>query len=79
MKEKSRSEQSNKGYVPYKIIIAQIPEFNPFFLNAPIFPINMYLNLGLEFWWNINDSKSRIKAFDTLIKLYKDVDREFIW
>ena len=75
---KSRSEQSNKGQVPYKIIAAQIPDFNPFFLNAPIFPVNMYLDLGLEFWWDINDSKSRIEAFDKLIKLYENVNREFV-
>ena len=79
---KSREEQSNKGQVPYTSIKAQIPEFNPFYLKsykAEFFAINQHLAVGLEFWWEITDVESRIKAFDTLIELYEDIDREFVW
>jgi hypothetical protein len=79
---KSREEQSNKGQVPYTSIKAQIPEFNPFYLKsykAEFFAINQHLSVGLEFWWEIDDVESRIKAFDTLIELYEDIDREFVW
>ena len=79
---KSREEQSNKGQVPYTSIKAQIPEFNPFYLKsykAEFFAINQHLAVGLEFWWEIDDVESRIKAFDTLIELYEDIDREFVW
>ena len=79
---KSREEQSNKGQVPYNSIKAQIHEFNPFYLKsykAEFFAINQHLAVGLEFWWEIDDVESRIKAFDTLIELYEDIDREFVW
>ena len=79
---KSREEQSNKGQVPYASIKAQIPEFNPFYLKsykAEFFAINQHLSVGLEFWWKITDVESRIRAFDTLIELYEDIDREFVW
>lgn len=41
-----------------------IPEFNREFLNAkrPTDP----------WWWNINDYQSRIKAFNKLLKYYKN-------
>ena len=80
---KSREEQRDRGHIPYASIRTQIPEFNPFYLNAPEVQCkilgNPYLEIGLEFWWDINDSESRIKAFDTLIKIYEDTDREFVW
>ena len=79
---KSREEQSNKGQVPYASIKAQIPEFNPFYLKsykAEFFAINQHLAVGLEFWREITDVESRIRAFDTLIELYEDIDREFVW
>lgn len=79
---KSREEQSDKGHIPYASIKAQIPEFNPFYLKSyrvQYFAINQQLSVGLEFWWDINDSRSRIKAFDELIELYEDFDREFVW
>lgn len=78
---KTQKEQSDKGQIPYSDIVKQIPEFNPNFFNIPL----KYLwkqNLsyaGLDFWWDINDSESRIKAFDKLIGLYEDIDREFVW
>lgn len=40
-----------------------IPEFNPIFLQASR-PTKL-------FWWDPKDKESRIKAFDTLIKLYE--------
>lgn len=80
---KTRKEQSDKGHIPYASIRAQIPEFNPFYLEAPEVQCkilgNPFLEIGLEFWWDINDSESRIKAFDELIKLYENVDRDFVW
>lgn len=80
--DKHPLEQSRRGQVPYASIKAQIPEFNPFYLKsykAEFFAINQQLSVGLEFWWEIDDIDSRIRAFDTLIKLYEDIDREFVW
>ena len=77
---KSRQEQSDKGMVPYTSIVAQIPEFNPDFFNAK--PRRKWvkgINIGLEFWWDINESESRINAFDKLIKVYENSDKEFMW
>ena len=79
---KSREEQSNKGQVPYASIKAQIPEFNPFYLKsykAKFFAINQQLSVGLEFWWDVECVEPRIKAFDTLIELYENIDKEFVW
>ena len=80
---KSREEQRDKGQVPYASIRAQIPEFNPFYLDAPEVQCKIlghpFLEVGLEFWWEVTDVESRIKAFDTLIELYEDIDREFVW
>ena len=78
---KSREEQRDKGHIPYSSIVAQIPEFCPEFFNAPILFImnpNYRLLIGLEFWWPITDIESRIKAFDKLIELYENIDREFV-
>ena len=40
-----------------------IPEFNKVYLNVP--------KRDSDFWWNVKDVESRVKAFDTLIKLYE--------
>lgn len=48
--------------VSYTDIIHYIPEFNAEFLNGD--PSQVY-------WWPINNTKSRIKAFDKLIKVYE--------
>ena len=80
--DKHPLEQSRRGQVPYASIKAQIPEFNPFYLKSykvQYFAINHQLSVGLEFWWEVDDIESRIKAFDTLIELYEDIDREFVW
>ena len=80
--DKHPLEQSRRGQVPYASIKAQIPEFNPFYLKsykAKFFAINRHLQEGLEFWWEVTDVESRIKAFDTLIEIYEDIDREFVW
>ena len=80
--DKTREEQRDKGHVPYPSVKAQIPEFNPFYLNAhkaEYLATNRQLHEGLEFWWDINYVEPRIKAFNTLIELYKDCDKEFIW
>jgi len=79
---KSREEQRDRGHVPYAVIVAQIPEFNPRYLKSyknVYFAVRSELNVGLEFWWAIEDTRSRIKAFDTLIEIYEDIDREFVW
>lgn len=79
---KSREEQRDIGHIPYACIKAQIPEFNPFYLKSykvQYFAINQQLSVGLEFWWDIEDSDSRIKAFNELIELYEDIDRDFVW
>lgn len=79
---KSQTEQIKKGQPPYNVIVAQIPEFNPVYLGSTkldFFEKHAALQVGLEFWWNIIDSDSRVKAFDKLIKLYEGSDKEFIW
>lgn len=80
---KTQKEQSDKGHIPYASIRDQIPEFNPFYLEAPEVQCkilsNPFLVVGLEFWWEVTDVEPRIKAFDKLIKLYEDIDREFVW
>lgn len=79
-KNKSRIEQGQKGHVPYNVIVAQIPEFNPKFFDAPISSMrNLNILIGLEFWWHVSEVRERVKAFDKLIELYKDSDKEFIW
>ena len=79
---KSREEQRDKGQVPYASIKAQIPEFNPWYLKAhkaEYLAINRHLQEGLEFWWDVELVEPRINAFDTLIEIYEDIDREFVW
>ena len=79
---KSKEEQRDRGQVPYAVIVAQIPEFNPRQLKAhkaEYLAICKHLQAGLEFWWDIDCIEPRIKAFDTLIELYEDIDREFVW
>ena len=80
---KSMEERRDRGQIPYASIKAQIPEFNPFYLNASEVQCkilsNPFLVAGLEFWWEVTDVESRIKAFDTLIELYENIDREFVW
>ena len=79
---KTRHEQIHKGYVPHSVIVSQIPEFNPYFLEAPIAyvtELDAHFKIGLAFWWNIDSIESRINAFDKLIKLYENSDKEFVW
>jgi hypothetical protein len=79
---KSIEEQRDRGHVPYSSIKSQIPEFNPWYLKAhkaEYLAINRHLQEGLEFWWDVELVEPRIKAFDTLIKVYENSDREFVW
>ena len=79
---KTREEQRERGHIPYNSIKAQIPEFNPFYLKAhkyQHFAINQNIEVGLEFWWDVELTEPRIKAFKELIEIYKDSDKEFIW
>lgn len=81
-KDKHPIEQSRKGHVPYKVIVAQIPEFNPDFLGGDYHELTTRpkeVNIGLCFWWNVNRTDVRIAAFDKLIGIYENVDREFVW
>lgn len=50
-------------HIAYTDLIYYIPEFNVKFLNGD--PQQVY-------WWPIEDSKSRIEAFDKLIKAYEN-------
>jgi hypothetical protein len=56
--------------VPKELINKNIPEFNPKFLEAT--------TPDKPFWWPVSEHEPRIKAFDKLIELYKDSDKEFI-
>lgn len=77
---KSREEQSNKGHVPYNSIKIQIPEFNPRYLKAHnVKYLDTNLNEGLEFWWDVELTLPRIRAFKILIDVYQDNKEEFIW
>ena len=49
-------------WVSYSDIPYYIPEFNVKFLNGD--PLQVY-------WWSAEDTESRIKAFDKLIKAYE--------
>lgn len=60
----------------YYILSKNIPEFNPKFLNGRISTWFKYYP-GLYHWWDINDCESRIKAFDTLINIYKKTNKKF--
>lgn len=62
----NEEQQRSKGYIPYANIVSQIPEFNPYFLEAPIISLmesGVSFEIGLEFWWDINSIGSRINAF----------------
>ena len=60
----------NIDCVPNKLINKNIPEFNTKFLEAT--------TPDKPFWWPVSEHEPRIKAFDKLIELYKDSDKEFI-
>ena len=58
-------------YVDYSMLLYNFPEFNPKYLKSTA---SVY-----EFWWDIEDIESRLKAFDTLIELYKNSTEEFTY
>jgi hypothetical protein len=66
-------EKNRKGHPSYKDLVTNIPEFNPEFLKAT----NTVLHAGLDFWWDNNDTKSRLNAFKVLKGIYKESVREF--
>ena len=80
-------KEHSEGHAPYNVIVAQIPEFNPDFLGGDFLGGNYHelttkpkeINVGLCFWWNVNCTDVRIAAFDKLIGIYENIDREFIW
>lgn len=57
----------NDRYYNKHITYRLIPEFNSKFLNG---------NGNEPYWWLLKDSKSRIAAFDKLIKLYETKIKE---
>ena len=57
-------------YVSYCTLFRNFPEFNPTYFKPTA---SIY-----GFWWNIEDTESRLKAFDTLIELYKNSTEEFV-
>ena len=57
--------------VDYSMLLYNFPEFNPKYLKSTA---SIY-----EFWWNVKDIESRLKAFDTLIELYKNSTEEFTY
>lgn len=80
IKGKSRIEQSSKGHPSYIVIRSNIPEFIPSFLGADIFSKELPpFCIGLEFWWPVEKTQPRIEAFDKLIKLYENSNKEFVW
>lgn len=56
-------------YVSYRTLFRNFPEFNPTYFKST--------NSICGFWWDIEDTESRLKAFDTLIELYKNNTKEF--
>ena len=58
-------------HVDYSMLLYNFPEFNPTYFKSTA---SIY-----EFWWDTEDIESRLKAFDTLIKLYKNNTEEFIY
>lgn len=55
------------GIYGTKKIHGNFPEFNPIFCEAS----NSIKSYDV-FWWDVRDEESRIKAFDKLIKYYKE-------
>lgn len=75
-------KEHSKGHVPYNVIAAQIPEFNPDFLGGDYHELTTRpkgVNIGLCFWWNVNRTDVRIEAFDKLINIYENSNKEFVW
>lgn len=77
----NRKQQSEKGHPTYCVIQENIPEFIPSFLGSDKFFRSDLHNffIGLEFWWPVEETQPRIEAFDKLIDIYKDSDKEFKW
>lgn len=53
----------------YDILLYNFPEFNPKYFKSTA--------NSFDYWWNVEDVESRLKAFDTLIELYKNNTEEF--
>lgn len=66
-------DKNRKGHPSYKDLVTNIPEFNPEFLKAT----KDVQHAGLDFWWDHNDTKSRLDAFSVLKDIYKESVREF--
>lgn len=58
-------------YTSLRCIRQNIPEFNSIYLTGRDVSI-------FYFWWPLCDQQSRIKAFDKLIDLYKNSNKEWI-
>lgn len=66
-------EKNSKGHPCYRDLATNIPEFNPEFLKAT----KEIRQAGLDFWWENEDTQSRLKAFGVLKDLYKEKVGEF--
>lgn len=58
-------------YTTLPCIRQNIPEFNCIYLTGKDIPVFLY-------WWPLFNKQSRIKAFDKLINLYKNSNKEWI-
>lgn len=57
-------------YTTLHCIKQNIPEFNSIYLTGRDTPV-------FYFWWALCDKQSRIEAFDKLINLYKNSNKEW--
>lgn len=67
--------KNTKGHPTYNDLVANIPEFNPEFLQVK----RIIKTAGLDFWWDLSDRQSRLNAFHLLRSIYKQSDKEFIY
>ena len=63
--------QNNIKFISICCIAQNIPEFNSIYLTGKDIPICL-------FWWPLRDKQSRIEAFDKLINLYKNSNKQWI-
>ena len=56
-------------FIGYSTLLHNFPEFNPKYFKSTA---SIY-----EYWWDVKDTESRLKAFDTLIELYKNNTENF--
>ena len=61
-------------YTTLRCIPQNIPEFNYLYLVS-----SKGMNIPIhDYWWDPSDKQSRLEAFDKLIDLYKNSNKEWI-